>query len=582
MRFLSIFCWYFILVFNNTYCYSQNKKLNFSNKASEIDSRPIIPDSKETKSYQGYALNILKVENNKLIELTPELNLCFNSWKDYLIANQIFDIPKVDICREYENGNLEYDFSKKNMPLKISFVKHLKFKSKETEYFFIKYELDNCLRGNAYYRDFVIFTLKGNKIEFDTTFTNQIKNDFKQTIFDKLDIKSDELCFTDENLNFVHTDGLIILDFIDDNIIGKYALQGNGANCCPQYSGDFEYSISNNKMILKNGIFENQDFDNNETLNQKDSEENIVEVTEKAKPSEKIAKTLFKTESNKNYDYTRIYFGDDASKVINLTTYLANLNSNSSSKVFYSNGKPKEVCIYRNNVLGLYGTLTLSINMKERYIFCGNTLCEILQEIPAFSVQKIKTILEQSNQLKHVSNFIFSEDYESIYSVYLNENQITTIQKLPTQNKKFPKNVQAVIDKAIIKNDISSENESKEEVIRGTKTEEPIVYTLAEKKPEYVGGIEAMNKFIQKNLILPKSDSTSNEETHLRIDVNLIIEKDGTVSEVKIKNKSSETEKYESCIIQCFQKMPKWNPAEQSGKPIRTVFRTPITIITSN
>ena len=214
MRFLLVFSWCVILISSNSsVCYSQNKKGKTSNKVNNINTPPKISDLKEKKPYQGYALNILKAENNKLTELTPELNLCFNSWKDYLNVNQIFDIPKDDICKEYENGNLEYDFSKKNMPLKISLVKYLKFKSKETEYFFIKYELDNCLRGNAYYRDFVIFSRKVNKIEFDTTVTNQIKNDFKQTIFDKLDIKSDELCFTDQNSNFVHTDGLIILDF---------------------------------------------------------------------------------------------------------------------------------------------------------------------------------------------------------------------------------------------------------------------------------------------------------------------------------------------------------------------------------
>lgn len=114
------------------------------------------------------------------------------------------------------------------------------------------------------------------------------------------------------------------------------------------------------------------------------------------------------------------------------------------------------------------------------------------------------------------------------------------------------------------------------------KKEEPTTFASVEKAAEYVGGYEAMNKFINKNLVLPKSNSTSNEETHLRIDVNLIIEKDGTVSEVKIKNKSSETEKYESCIVHCFQKMPKWNPAEQNGKPIRMLVNTPITISTTN
>jgi len=64
--------------------------------------------------------------------------------------------------------------------------------------------------------------------------------------------------------------------------------------------------------------------------------------------------------------------------------------------------------------------------------------------------------------------------------------------------------------------------------------------------------------------------------------LNFIIEKDGTISNIKIDKSRYETEKIENCIIQCFQKMPKWKPAEQSGKPIRISWREPVIISTSN
>jgi len=105
------------------------------------------------------------------------------------------------------------------------------------------------------------------------------------------------------------------------------------------------------------------------------------------------------------------------------------------------------------------------------------------------------------------------------------------------------------------------------------------VFALVEKEPQYIGGTDAMHKFIKKNLILPKSDTTKTEEKVLSIVVSFIIEKDGTVSDIKIDRGNKETEQYENSIIQCFKKMPKWSPAYQDGKPIRAMQRETIRII---
>jgi len=335
--------------------------------------------SQEDNSYQGYALQVLNSENENLDNLTPELNYKFNLWKEYLNQNQLFDVPSAEICADYLKGNLEYDFSNKNMPLRISSVKYLKFNVQGVEYFYIKYELDNCIGGSAFFRDFVFFKRDKSNLEFDIDFTNKIKVAFLKTVNEKLSIKSDPFCSAELGSNFIHTDGLIISDFNSDNIFGKYALQGDGANCCPEYSGDFEYSILNNQFTFKNEIFESQNVQNDE-----------------------------------------------------------------------------------NN--------------------------DEFEEKPALS--------------------------------------------------------------------------------------------FVEKQAEFVGGNEEMFKFLAKNLIITKSVSTTNEENqnHLKIYVRFIVQKDGTLSDIILENKSSETSNYETIIIECFQKMPKWIPAEQNGKKVNSYRRVPINI----
>jgi hypothetical protein len=335
--------------------------------------------SQENESYQGYALQVLNSENKNLENLTPELNYQFNLWKEYLNQNQLFNIPSTEICADYLKGNLEYDFSNKNMPLRISSVKYLKFNVQGIEYFYIKYDLDNCLGGSTFFRDFVFFKRNKSTIAFDIDFTNKVKKAFLKAVNEKLSIKSDPYCHAESGSNFIHTDGLKISDFHGDNINGKYAIQGDGANCCPEYSGDFEYSISNNQFTFKNEIFESQNVQNDE-----------------------------------------------------------------------------------NN--------------------------EEFEEIPVLS--------------------------------------------------------------------------------------------SVEKQAEFVGGNTAMIKFITKNLIIPKSESTTNENnlTRTTVNVGFVVQNDGTLSNIVLENKSIETSNYETIIIECFQKMPKWIPAEQNGKKVKSYRRVPINI----
>lgn len=90
--------------------------------------------------------------------------------------------------------------------------------------------------------------------------------------------------------------------------------------------------------------------------------------------------------------------------------------------------------------------------------------------------------------------------------------------------------------------------------------------------PEYRGGDEKLQKFLQDNLIYPQSCKDSNIQG--TVYVGFIIEVDGSISDVNILrgvNRELDAE-----ALRVINLLPKWIPGEQRGKPIRMQFNMPI------
>ena len=89
---------------------------------------------------------------------------------------------------------------------------------------------------------------------------------------------------------------------------------------------------------------------------------------------------------------------------------------------------------------------------------------------------------------------------------------------------------------------------------------------------EFPGGYEKMNKFINKQ---KRYATKSDEEFHVGVvAVSFIVEKDGQLDSVKVVQPL--TEYYNNEAIRIIKAMPKWKPATQNGKPIRTQLAFPI------
>lgn len=99
-----------------------------------------------------------------------------------------------------------------------------------------------------------------------------------------------------------------------------------------------------------------------------------------------------------------------------------------------------------------------------------------------------------------------------------------------------------------------------------------MVFDVVEVMPQFPGGQIAMMKYIMENMKYPKQ--AMKEGIQGRVAVSFIVEKDGSISDVKpilsvhpLLNKEA---------VRVVKSMPKWTPGKQNGKPVRVRFNLPI------
>ena len=99
------------------------------------------------------------------------------------------------------------------------------------------------------------------------------------------------------------------------------------------------------------------------------------------------------------------------------------------------------------------------------------------------------------------------------------------------------------------------------------------VYDKVEVMPEFPGGEQAMMEFVAKNVIYPKE--AIDKEIDGRVLVSFIVEKDGSINEVKVMKGIGGGCDEEA--VRVISAIPKWKPGKQDGKPVRVSYMMPIT-----
>jgi len=94
-----------------------------------------------------------------------------------------------------------------------------------------------------------------------------------------------------------------------------------------------------------------------------------------------------------------------------------------------------------------------------------------------------------------------------------------------------------------------------------------------EKKPEYPGGIGEFYKHVASNFIVP----THKDFYGGKIYVSFVVEKDGTLTDIKVLRHPGFGTADEA--IRVLKSAKTWQPAEQNGKKVRCQYMLPISIM---
>lgn len=98
------------------------------------------------------------------------------------------------------------------------------------------------------------------------------------------------------------------------------------------------------------------------------------------------------------------------------------------------------------------------------------------------------------------------------------------------------------------------------------------VLEKAEVMPQFPGGDQAMMKFVSENVQYP--EEAKEKEISGRVMVGFIVEKDGSISDVKVVKGIGGGCDEEA--VRVVKAMPKWKPGKEKGKPVRVSYQMPI------
>jgi periplasmic protein TonB len=104
------------------------------------------------------------------------------------------------------------------------------------------------------------------------------------------------------------------------------------------------------------------------------------------------------------------------------------------------------------------------------------------------------------------------------------------------------------------------------------RPEADVILDFAEEAPQYIGGMEGMTAFLQKNLRYPSQASRQNVQG--RVFIQFTVGSDGKIENVKsIKGIGFGCDEEAERVVKM---MPSWKPGRQSGKAVRVRYTLPI------
>lgn len=100
------------------------------------------------------------------------------------------------------------------------------------------------------------------------------------------------------------------------------------------------------------------------------------------------------------------------------------------------------------------------------------------------------------------------------------------------------------------------------------------VYAVVDQSAEYPGGMNALRKFLGENFDTGLFDGG---EGKLTATLKFVVERDGSVSDVKVVQKSGNSD-FDNEAARVVKRLKKWTPGKLNGQPVRSYYSVPFTM----
>lgn len=118
----------------------------------------------------------------------------------------------------------------------------------------------------------------------------------------------------------------------------------------------------------------------------------------------------------------------------------------------------------------------------------------------------------------------------------------------------------------------TTERIAKDVITQVSTDQDDPVFQVVEQMPEFPGGMGECMKWLQANIKYPKEAKEKGE--HGRVILQFIVEKDGSITDVKVARSVSSSLDAEA--IRVVSAMPKWKPGMQRGQAVRVKYVMPV------
>lgn len=110
-------------------------------------------------------------------------------------------------------------------------------------------------------------------------------------------------------------------------------------------------------------------------------------------------------------------------------------------------------------------------------------------------------------------------------------------------------------------------------VVHIEKPVEEEILISVEQQAEFAGGMSALMKYLKSNVNYPSAASRANIGG--RVVLQFVVERDGSVAQIKVIKSVGYGCDEEA--VRVVKNMPKWTPAKQNGRAVRSYFTLPVT-----